>query len=601
VRFDLCAPTCARRRVRARARSEVFAERPFPSGAPVALSEIVLPSAIALTLLAAAATTPPDASTAPLLPFTERLQRIPLATPPARLEFEVLPLARRIILKGPTEVLAPLSRTLRPGPTALCAPVGPPSGKELELRCTTALLSAQLEPDGSGALLVIRQLRAVPFAATVDAPEPYTMPEVIDPFDDPASLRAVANADAALRAGDPIAALGFLKKVRLLSSIGRLAALRIAELDGSALEGPLDETLWDPVGLPTAWATDLRAHQLRVLALRGDLEAAMAILLRQSDVCAAQRALCLSVLWRGLEDDSDGARLDALTAYASIALEDKSALGLQLGPRACSPRTPRRCRARCWSRTCSRWPATSHRPMIRCAWRQYSTTPRPASPPRSPRARRGSAWRGSPVGAPSRSPPPSPCRSSRRAPSRKISPPRRSPAPAPGARHDRSRRAADPQPAPQASSEARRHRRVHDDEGRSRPMKLFDSTLNLLSRSLDARLLRQNVIAGNLANANTPGFVPLDVDVEKALQSQVTALPSAASTDGRHIPVSHPSASEAGLTHAEGTTAGLDGNAVDVDRTLASLAQNALQYTAATRAAGKKLAILRFVASDGAA
>jgi flagellar basal-body rod protein FlgB len=132
-------------------------------------------------------------------------------------------------------------------------------------------------------------------------------------------------------------------------------------------------------------------------------------------------------------------------------------------------------------------------------------------------------------------------------------------------------------------------------------MKLFDSTLNLLSRSLDARLLRQNVIAGNLANANTPGFVPLEVDVEKALQSQVTALPSTASTDGRHIPVSDPGAAEAGLTHAEGTTAGLDGNAVDVDRTLASLAQNALQYTAATRAAGKKLAILRFVASDGAA
>lgn len=132
-------------------------------------------------------------------------------------------------------------------------------------------------------------------------------------------------------------------------------------------------------------------------------------------------------------------------------------------------------------------------------------------------------------------------------------------------------------------------------------MKLFDSTLNLLSRALDARLLRQNVIAGNLANANTPGFVPLDVDVEKALQPQLAPLPANAQADAQHLPVGAPGAAEAGLTHAEGTSPGLDGNAVDVDRTLAALAQNALQYTAATRAAGKKLAILRFVASDGAA
>ena len=48
-----------------------------------------------------------------------------------------------------------------------------------------------------------------------------------------------------------------------------------------------------------------------------------------------------------------------------------------------------------------------------------------------------------------------------------------------------------------------------------------------------------------------------------------------------------------------GTGAGLDGNSVDVDRALTAVAENAIQYNAAARAAQKKLAILRYAASDG--
>jgi flagellar basal-body rod protein FlgB len=50
-----------------------------------------------------------------------------------------------------------------------------------------------------------------------------------------------------------------------------------------------------------------------------------------------------------------------------------------------------------------------------------------------------------------------------------------------------------------------------------------------------------------------------------------------------------------------GTAPGIDGNAVDADRTLVAIAENALQYGAAAKAVSKKLAILRYVASDGTA
>jgi flagellar basal-body rod protein FlgB len=116
-------------------------------------------------------------------------------------------------------------------------------------------------------------------------------------------------------------------------------------------------------------------------------------------------------------------------------------------------------------------------------------------------------------------------------------------------------------------------------------MKLFDPTLSLLERSLDVRLQKENALATDLANADTPGFKPVDVDFEKAMNAAAQDLAA---------PV------EARATEAAGVQeAGLDGNGVDRDRTLVSLASNALQYGASARAAGKKLAILRYVASDG--
>jgi flagellar basal-body rod protein FlgB len=154
-------------------------------------------------------------------------------------------------------------------------------------------------------------------------------------------------------------------------------------------------------------------------------------------------------------------------------------------------------------------------------------------------------------------------------------------------------------------------------------MKVFDRTLGTLERALDARLLRHNVLAGNLANANTPGYVPRDVDFQAAMREGLPtpeAAPGAApSRDAIHlaslalppggagdIPLSAAGAAEPGglgspvvSAPAAGTGAGLDGNSVDVDRALTAVAENAIQYGATARAAQKKLAILRYAASDG--
>lgn len=119
-------------------------------------------------------------------------------------------------------------------------------------------------------------------------------------------------------------------------------------------------------------------------------------------------------------------------------------------------------------------------------------------------------------------------------------------------------------------------------------MKLFDNTLTLLERALDVRLGRQNLLASDAANIDTPGFKQQDLDFKQAMAGALSG------------PGSVEEAVKGATHEVEGGVAGLDGNSVDLDRTMVALAENGLQYGTAARAAGKKLAILKYVASDGA-
>lgn len=139
-------------------------------------------------------------------------------------------------------------------------------------------------------------------------------------------------------------------------------------------------------------------------------------------------------------------------------------------------------------------------------------------------------------------------------------------------------------------------------------MKIFDATLSTLERALDVRLARQSVLASNVANADTPGFQPRELDFAAAMAAAApgaTAMPVAEGTvrtgdlalgargaGGAAAP-------EDFVSQVQGASAGIDGNAIDLDRTLVAVSENALQYGAAAKAAGKKLAILRYVANDG--
>lgn len=138
-------------------------------------------------------------------------------------------------------------------------------------------------------------------------------------------------------------------------------------------------------------------------------------------------------------------------------------------------------------------------------------------------------------------------------------------------------------------------------------MRVFDSTLSHLERSLDVRLVRQNVLGANVANVDTPGFRPKDVDFAASMAAidgrtrfgggmDQPDMPSTGELESQSTSIA---AKDLPIVDVPAGGASLDGNTVDLDRTMVAMAENALQYGASARAAGKKLAILRYVVSDG--
>ena len=99
--------------------------------------------------------------------------------------------------------------------------------------------------------------------------------------------------------------------------------------------------------------------------------------------------------------------------------------------------------------------------------------------------------------------------------------------------------------------------------------------LNFQTQALALRSERQRLLAGNIANADTPGFQARDFDFASALRD-----PTAAQRAGVPSPVAR---AEAQLRWSLPAQTNLDGNTVDMDRERAAFAENALKYDASLR------------------
>ena len=116
--------------------------------------------------------------------------------------------------------------------------------------------------------------------------------------------------------------------------------------------------------------------------------------------------------------------------------------------------------------------------------------------------------------------------------------------------------------------------------------------LDFHGQALALRSERQRLIASNIANADTPGYVARDMNFAQALKEATGTATNAAvlnTSQAGHIgggaggTVASNRSTEANLLYAAPSQTNLDRNTVDMDRERASFADNTVKYEATLR------------------
>ncbi len=102
-------------------------------------------------------------------------------------------------------------------------------------------------------------------------------------------------------------------------------------------------------------------------------------------------------------------------------------------------------------------------------------------------------------------------------------------------------------------------------------------------KAIDLRQQRQEVLAANIANADTPNYKARDFDFSSALRDAMgegMRLPDTqlALTSTRHIPAKAVSPDPAELLYRQPLQPSLDGNTVDMDVERVQFADNTMRY-----------------------
>lgn len=123
----------------------------------------------------------------------------------------------------------------------------------------------------------------------------------------------------------------------------------------------------------------------------------------------------------------------------------------------------------------------------------------------------------------------------------------------------------------------------------------LDNELSFQQNALSLRAERQQVIADNIANADTPGYRARDFDFSSELASAMSAAPGTgrgmrlATTSDRHLAASFSGTSLHELLYRVPDQPSLDGNTVDMDRERAQFSDNAVRYEASLTFLNSKL------------
>lgn len=122
----------------------------------------------------------------------------------------------------------------------------------------------------------------------------------------------------------------------------------------------------------------------------------------------------------------------------------------------------------------------------------------------------------------------------------------------------------------------------------------LDSALGIHQPALEARVKRAEVLANNLANADTPGFKARDIDFKAMMQKAQQDLGGLGmeKTDDRHMDTTS-MAPDSELLYRVPHQPSVDGNTVDAQQEQTRFMRNAMEYQASFQFLNSKITGLK--------
>ncbi len=117
----------------------------------------------------------------------------------------------------------------------------------------------------------------------------------------------------------------------------------------------------------------------------------------------------------------------------------------------------------------------------------------------------------------------------------------------------------------------------------------FDAALGIHADALRVRSQRAELLASNMANADTPNYKARDIDFQSAMKMAVKGQSTGIeTTHSNHINVSGGQFSSPAMQYRATVQDSLDGNTVDEQIEQAQFMQNSVQYQASLNFLGGK-------------
>lgn len=133
----------------------------------------------------------------------------------------------------------------------------------------------------------------------------------------------------------------------------------------------------------------------------------------------------------------------------------------------------------------------------------------------------------------------------------------------------------------------------------------LDAALRFQQEALNLSAQRQEILAANIANADTPGFQARDMDFSSELKKVMergraeSSGVSLALTSSRHIPAQAMTGPSTDLLYRIPDQPSLDGNTVDMDRERTQFADNSVKYQTGLTVLGGQIKSMMSVLQQG--